>query len=175
METIFFERTGELKREIKALEEKLGVALSLKGKQLVIEGDPYKEYEAIHILEAMQFGFSAKKSLQLLDEDLIFRKLNIKEFTRRKDMKEVRSRIIGKKGKTKRTIEEISSCDILIKNDNTLGIIGPSEAIDEATTAITNLIRGSKQANIYHFLERMNAVRKDQTTDLGLKIKTQKT
>jgi rRNA processing protein Krr1/Pno1 len=55
-----------------------------------------------------------------------------------------------------------------VLHDNTVGIIGPAETIEEATTAIGNLIRGSKQANIYRFLERMNAAKKIKS-DLGLK------
>ena len=74
--------------------------------------------------------------------------------------------------KTKHTIEQISSCDVLINEDeNSVGLIGSAEQIEEATTAITNLIRGSKQANVYRFLERMNAEKRQMDTDLGLKIK----
>lgn len=120
----------------------------------------------------MQFGFSIKKSLALLNNDIIFRKIPIKQFTRRKQMKEVRGRIIGSKGKTKNTIEEISGCDVLInEEENQIGLIGVTHEIEEATTAIQKLIRGSKQANVYRFLERINAGKKGLNEDLGLKIK----
>ncbi|MDP3881720.1 MAG: KH domain-containing protein [Nanoarchaeota archaeon] len=175
METLFFEKTSELKREIKKIEEALNVKLTLKGRKLEIEGEFFAEYEAIRILEAMQFGFSAKKALLLTEEDMIFRTVPIKHFTRRKDLSEVRGRIIGKEGKTKRTIEEISGCELYINEDiNQVGIIGNAEGIEEATTALTNLIRGSKQANVYRFLERINAGRKTHKSDLGLKGKNEK-
>lgn len=172
METIIFEKTREIKKERTSLEKKLNVKITIKGNDVTIEGEPFAEYEAARLISAIQFGFSAKKALTLLEEDTIFRVINIKDFTRRKDMYEVRSRIIGKEGKTRKTVEEISGCFIIIKEDNTLGVIGSAESIDEATTAITNLIRGSKQANVYRFLERMNATKKKQVSDLGLKIKT---
>ena len=171
METLFFKKTQEIKREKASLEKRLNVTIAIKGNLVSIEGSSIDEYEALRIFEAMQTGFSAKKALWLLDEGIIFRKINIKKFTRRKDTKEVRSRIIGKDGKTKRTIEEISNCYINIEDSNLLGIICPAESIEEVTTALTNLIKGSKQANVYHFLEKINAVKKSQISDLGLKIK----
>ncbi len=171
METLFFKKTREIKKEKAALEKRLNVAVTIKGNLVYTEGSPLDEYAALRILEAMQAGFSAKKALLLLDEGIIFRKINIKKFTRRKDMEEVRSRIIGKDGKTKRTIEEISGCCINIEDSNSLGIIGPADSIEEVTTALTNLIKGSKQANVYRFLERINTIKKSQISDLGLKIK----
>jgi ribosomal RNA assembly protein len=171
METLFFKKTREIRKEKTDLEKKLNIIITIKGNSVSFEGSSINEYEALRVLEAMQTGFSAKKAILLLDEDIIFKKINIKNFTRRKDMDEVRSRIIGKDGKTKRTIEEISNCYINVEDDSTIGIIGPAESIEEATTAITNLIKGSKQANVYRFLEKINTIKKAQISDLGLKIK----
>lgn len=159
METIYFEKINSLKREKQEIEKKLNVVITIQGKKASVEGPPLQEYEAFIILEAISFGFSVKKALSLQDEQLMFRKLPIKNFTKRKNLYEVRSRLIGTEGKTKKTIEAISNCSLVIK-DSAIGIIGSAENIDEATTALTNLIRGSKQANIYRYLERMNAEKK---------------
>jgi rRNA processing protein Krr1/Pno1 len=59
-------------------------------------------------------------------------------------------------------MEEVGDCEIVIGNTE-VGIIGAADSIDNIVTAITNLIRGSKQANMYYFLERMNAARKHNT------------
>jgi len=175
METLYFKKITELKREKMLLEKALGVNITLVGKKASILGEPLAEYESLIVLEAMQFGFSAKKSLSLLDDNFIFRKIPIKRFTRRKNLKEVRARIIGKEGKTKHTIEQISNCDIVINEyENEIGLIGQADEIEEATTALTNLIRGTKQANVYRFLEKINAKKKGFSTDLGLKIKIKK-
>lgn len=160
MESFYFEKINNLKKEKSALEQKLKVKIAILGKKVTIEGSPINEYGASIIIEAMQFGFSAKKAMALLNDDIIFRKIPIKDFTRRKNLKEVRGRVIGKEGKTKNTIEEISGCDIIINDNNTIGIIGEARKIEEATTALQNLIKGSKQANVYRFLERMNKEKK---------------
>ena len=159
METIYFENTKEIKKAKEEIEKNLNVTITFTGKKAVIEGAPLNEYEAWNILDAISFGFSAKKALQLKESELSFKKINIKDFTRRKNMYDVRARIIGKEGKVKRTIENLSDCEMIIK-DNVIGIIGYAESIDIVITALTNLIRGSKVSNVYNFLERMNRDRR---------------
>ena len=169
MEIIFPENFRKIKQSIEVIAKKVGVQIKAKGRQIEIEGAPIEEFEARTIIEALDFGFAIKDALRLSDESISFRRLPIKQFTRRKDLEEVRGRIIGTGGKTKRTIEEISGCAVVI-HDNFVGIIGPAEHIEEATTAVANLIKGSKQANVYRFLERMNIAKREKP-DLGLKHK----
>ena len=175
METLILERTNEIRKNKRELEKKLNVIMTIEGKRIIIDGNPIAEFTAEQVLNAINFGFSLKKALFLLDTDMQFKILDIKSFTRRKNLKEIRARLIGTEGKTKKTIEEIVDCDLVInEKDNEVGIIGLADSIDEASTAIKNLIRGSKQANVYAFLERMNAERKKMPEDLGLKIKKNK-
>ncbi len=155
MQTIIFQNLKELKRAKSELEKKLNIEIKIQAKKVKIIGNSLEEYEASIVLDAISFGFSAKKALALKEESKIFRILNIKDFTRKKNLKEVRARIIGKEGKTKRTIENIAECDIIIK-DNEIGIIGDAESIEELITAISSLIRGTKQSNTYRYLERLN-------------------
>ncbi len=169
METIYFEKTKELKSNLHELERKLKVSLILTGRKLTIEGSPLDEYEALRILEAIHFGFSAKKALLLIDPETIFKIIHIKEHSRKKNLYDVRARIIGTLGKTKRTIEEVSDTFIELK-ENDVGIIGSAEKIEEAITALTSLIRGAKQSNVYNFLEKMNKAKKSE----GLGIKNKK-
>ena len=155
MEKIFFKKTAELRRVKHDLEKKLNVKIDIAGRKITITGNPIEEYEASLVLNAINFGFSTQKAISLKDENMIFRIISIKDFTRKKNLKTVRARIIGKEGKTKKTIENISSCYLVIR-DNDIGIIGSAESIDEIITAVTNLVRGTKQSNTYRYLEKMN-------------------
>ena len=166
METIYFEKPTELKKNLALLQRKLNIKITLKGKQATIEGESVDEYEALIVLKAISFGFSAKKALLLKDPEMIFRILKIKDFTRRKDLEEVRGRIIGKDGRTKKTIEAISDC-YLVLNGNELGMIVHTDLVEEATTALENLIKGSKQSNVYRYLEKTNKSKKEDS--LGLR------
>jgi len=170
METLHLDQTAEIRRNLAELERTLKVKIKIVGKKVTIEGEPMNEYEAVQIFEAMGLGFSSREALQLKDEDMIFRIIALKDFTRRKDLREVRARVIGAKGQTKRVIEEISGCKIVVKEDNLIGIIGHSESIDAAITAITNIIKGTKQANAYRYLEKMNKIRKENKFLENIKI-----
>ncbi len=88
-------------------------------------------------------------------------------------MEEVRSRVIGTEGKTRKTVESITGCYIIIK-DNVVGILGPTEEVEAASTAIANIAKGSKQGNAYRYLERMNQARKLHDEGLGLKAVKEK-
>lgn len=159
MQSFIFHKTLELKRAKQELEQALNIKIKIQGKTVTIEGSSLDEYEASLILDAINFGFSAKKALLLKNENMLFRVLNIKKITRKKNLQEVRARVIGKEGKTRKTIENITNAEVLIK-DNEIGIIGNAELIDEITTIVTNLVRGTKQSNVYRYLEKMNARKK---------------
>ena len=120
-----------------------------------IDAEPLNEYEAEMVFEAINLGFSVDTALTLLDEEMVFEKLNIKDYTRRKDLSIVRGRLIGTHGKTKNALEQITGCTIKVK-DNSVGIIAHGDTISNTITAITNIIRGTKQANAYKYLERIN-------------------
>ena len=139
------------------LEQKLNAKLTLgKDKTLTIETDPLNEFEAQRVFDAMNLGFSTEDALRVLDEENSFVKVNIKDLANTKNLEVVRARIIGTHGKTKATIEEITKCTIKL-HENIVGIIGPAEIIETALTAVTNIVRGTKQANAYRYLERINA------------------
>ena len=153
MQTLYFPKTSELRRTETELEKKLNVKITIKGKKVTISSsNELDEYEASIILEAINFGFSIQKALLIKEQEMLFRIINIKDFTRKKNLREVRARIIGRQGKTRKTIERILNCHIVIKN-NEIGIICETESIEELITAITNLIRGTKQSNTYRYLE----------------------
>src|SRR3989338_1087241 len=142
MQTIFFEKNSEIKRTEEELEKKLNVKIEIDGRKVIVEGGPFEEYIASVVLDAMRFGFSAHKSLILKDDRNIFRTVSIKDNTHKKKLKEVRARKIGK---TKKTIENITNCEVII-NNNEVGIIGEAESIEEVITAVSNLVRGTKQS-----------------------------
>ncbi len=167
MQTLYFQKTSELKRNLTLLEKKLNIKLMIKGKKVVVHSEnPIDEYEASQVLDAINFGFSARKALLIKEQEMQFRIINIKNFTKKKNLKQVRARVIGTKGKTKKTIEHITNCHLVIKN-NEIGLIGSPESIEELITALANLIRGSKQSNTYRYLEKTKSGRLYNTKDIN--------
>ena len=120
---------------------------------MFIDGEPDKEFLALQIIEAINVGFSVEKTLNLKQEDIILQTLHIKDKTKRNDLERVRARIIGKQGKTLKTLNNLTGCEFSIK-DNEIGIIGNTDDIKEAMQAIISLIQGSRQSNVYAHTEK---------------------
>jgi len=158
MEIVYSKRIAEVRRGKKDIEKKLSVKLSIIGGRVKIEGESLDEYDALQVVDAISFGFGFRRALELANDDFVFRKVHIKDFTSR-NLRAVKARLIGTQGKTRKTMSEISGCEILIKEAE-VGIIGYVEDVENTVTAITNLIRGSKQSNMYLYLEKMNRLKK---------------
>ena len=162
---IICEKVPRVTKNRTILEKTLGVNITNRGKEVSIDGSSEDEYLAERVILALEFGFPFSVALMIKEEDFVFEIINIKEHTNRKNFEIIRARIIGKGGKTLRTLETLTECFFEIKN-NKLGIIGDSEYIKNAQEAVISLIRGAKQGNVYAFLEKH---RVKPVFDLGLK------
>jgi len=160
MESIYLSRVNETKKLKLKLQRELNVKLKIVGKKVVIDGKAIDEYDAMKVFEAIGFGFSVSKALMLKEEDFVFRVVHIKDHTRR-NLRDIKSRLIGKRGKTRRMISEISGCEVLIK-EGEVGIIGEVSDVEDTLIAVVSLIKGSKEANMYKYLEKRNRVRKKE-------------
>lgn len=170
MKTIFSEKYSKIIRNKKQLEEELKVKIKIEGKNVSINGDADEEYTAEKVIDAINFGFPLSVALTIKREDFLFEILNIKNYSKKKDLESVRARIIGKKGKTLKTLTNLTECHFELK-DNEVGIIGSPEHIKNAQDAIISIIQGAKQANVYAFLEKHKIY---PVLDLGLKKKKYK-
>ena len=159
MEEFFIKNIQDVLNNKEKLEKKLNVKLKIYGKKVSFEGDSLNEFESSLVFEAISFGFSVRIALFLIDEENSFKVVHIKEHTRRK-LKDIVARLAGTEGKTKRTLADIADCHIVI-TDSEVGIIGQVEDVINTETAIINLIKGSKQGNMYRYLERMNRAKKE--------------
>ncbi len=164
---LLIEKLPRIIKNHKKLESELNVKISNRGKEIYIEGESEKEFNAEKVIMALDFGFPYSAAMDLAKGDAIFETINIKDHTKRHDLERVRARIIGKAGKTIKTLSDLTRCHIELK-DNTVGIIGEPELIETATHAIISLIQGSKQGNVYAYLEKHQP---KPEFDLGLRNK----
>ncbi len=170
MKTLIIEKLPRILKNKKKLEKELDIKITNRGKEVFVEGKTLNEYIAEKVLDAIDFGFPIKITLLINSEDYGFQILNIKDYTKRKDFSRIRSRIIGKQGKTLATLSQLTKCFFELKG-NEVGIIGHPEQIKTAQDSVIELIRGSKQANVYKRLEKHKPL---PILDLGLKIKIKK-
>lgn len=153
MQEIYTEFIQKVLQNKNKLEQELEVKLTNQGKNLFVDGEPDKEFIALQAIGAINLGFSVGKALLLKNEDIILQTLHIKDITKRHDLERVRARIIGKQGKTLKTLNNLTGCEFSIQK-NRVGIIGDAEDIKEAIQAITSLVCGSKQSNVYAHTEK---------------------
>jgi len=161
MQETYVENIQEVLQNKENIEKTLNIKLTNKGKLVFVDGSADNEFTALQALEAINTGFSTYKSLSLKNEKIIFQKLNIKDLTKRQDLERVRGRIIGTKGKTLQTLHNLTNCEISLQ-DNFIGLIGDAEYMEDAMQALTSLVQGSKQGNIYARLEKQKKKKRVQ-------------
>jgi len=158
------ERLAKLKKDrhmLERLEEHCKCSIKEKGDALEVTGDAYDEYIAREVLFAFGRGFSDKEALKLLNDRYYISTIDLGRIFESKDrLHDIEARIIGRGGKTKKYIEEVSSALISIYGD-TVCIIGEMEAIDEAEVAIKTLINGGSHRKAYQRLEALHKKNKN--------------
>ena len=169
--TIIVENLRKIKKAVPLVESRLKVKIKFgKGGQIFILGEEFNAFLVDKILRAVDFGFDIEDAMLLRDDNFILEFVNMKEHTRRKNLEDVRARMIGTDGKAKRTIEELSGCVIAISG-NQVGVIVNADHLDSVIQAIISLVQGAKHGNVFAYLEKQNAVRRSlDKDDLGLKI-----
>ena len=146
---------GKIVKNKKKLERVLNVKIDVKRREVVIDGSSLNEFTAEKIIQALDFDFPLNTAL-LIREDFYFEIINIKQYTRRHDLERIKARIIGTKGKTLKTLQDLTKCFFEIK-DKEVAIIGDPENIENAQNAIISIIRGTKQSHVYSYLEKQRA------------------
>ena len=166
MQKVSSKTISKIKIKKSELAKKLNVSFKIEGKRISLSGNEENKYIAEKIIKAVESGFELEIAIMLKEPDYVFEEIPIKKFSRRKKPELVKSRIIGTKGRTLKLLQELSNCNIVLK-ENIVSIIGRAEEIRLAENAVKRIIQGSKQANVYSYLE--NSRKRFFPEDLGLK------
>ena len=139
------------------------VAVGYDTKSL-LEGNPFK---ALEIISAIARGFSPEKAFKLLHEDIVFQLLDMRDYVgnSQSSISRVKGRIIGERGKSRRTIEELSGADVSVYG-HTVGFIGIFDAIKVAVEAIILLSKGSSHRTVYAMLQNYRRKLKQERMSL---------
>jgi ribosomal RNA assembly protein len=123
--------------------------------------------EDVNILKAVEFvdaiakGFSPERARRLLDDESMLNVIDIKYYTGDsiKALERVKGRIIGREGKARKIIEELTDTYISV-HGHYVGIIGEANNVKLATDAVTMIINGSMHSSVYSMLQRARSKRK---------------
>ena len=147
-------KSGETKKLIES-ETKTKIDIDSKEGEVFIHGeDALSLFSAREVVKSIARGFNPEIALLLLKSDYCFDMINIADYARNKnDATRIKGRIIGREGKSRRTIEELTDTNISVYG-KTISIIGLPENVANARKAIENLVKGASHANVYKWLEK---------------------
>jgi len=130
--------------------------------------DPSILFRAKEVVTAVGRGFSPERAFRLLqDEDAVLQVIDLRESLGRSvsDIQRLKGRIIGKEGKTRRIIEELTEVDVSV-HGHTVSMIGGLDHVEIAREAIQMILRGSQHATVYRFLHRKRRELKKKKLEL---------
>ena len=149
---------GLTKNQIENL-SKTKIEIDSKEGEVIIDDhisqDPLVMMKLESVIQAIGRGFSPEQAIQLFNEDTDFFIFDIHDYVGKKEshIRRLKSRIIGKNGKTKRVLETLTGANISIYG-HTISIIVDFEIMDIIKRAVDMLLSGSKHASVYRFIER---------------------
>src|SRR2546430_4683435 len=157
------------------IEERLFVDLKIDSPSGAVEigvkpdaPDPSGALQAKDIVLAIGRGFSPERAFRLFNEDTALDIIDLHDFFGKNEaeIRRVDGRMIGREGKTRRIIEEMTGTLVSVSG-HTVSIIGSYESVSTAKDAIEKLLKGRQHGTVYKFLRRKKSEAKKEKA-LGL-------
>jgi len=150
-------KSGKIKVKIEKI---CSVSLLVDGKtgEIIIRGmgdvESMMPFKAEEIVMAIGRGFSAEKSMRLLEGENSLHIIDLREFAGKSSsqIERIKGRIIGEGGRVRKNIEELSGASISVYG-RTVAIIGEGGQLRSAVHAITSLSSGSTHGKVYNYLQ----------------------
>jgi len=147
------ENIEKLKDEI---EKSLNCKLKIENDIVTLDGEPLNVIKAKKVLEAYFSGFELNDAINLINDEYTLEVINVKDYTRKVNrMFQLLGRVIGKKGKSRRKIEEVTNTKIIVNDkDKRIFILGKMEKVLLAKRCVEMLLEGKKHSTVFNFLDR---------------------
>jgi ribosomal RNA assembly protein len=106
-----------------------------------------------NVVKAIGRGFSPQRAEILANEDYNLHIINLTEYggTSKNAVARLKGRIIGKNGRSRELIEELTETRISVYG-NTVAYIGNPEGLEAAREALMKLIKGSFHKTVWNYL-----------------------
>ena len=148
---------GRTKRK---LEELSGCKLTIDSAEGLVEikqknkEDALKNLQLTSAVKAIGRGFNPEKAYQLIEMDYYLEIVDIRDYVGRskKRLGIIRGRLIGREGKTRHIIEDMTGCDLAIQG-HTVSIISDLDGLEAAKVAVSMVLGGSEHGSVYKYLE----------------------
>ncbi len=162
-------KDGATKSEIEGV---LGVKIDVDTEEgsIRIENageDVLAEWKGRDMIRAIGEGINPRKAMKLKSDDYVLEVINLDDIVGRskKTLERQKSRIIGTKGKARRTIEESTGADVSVSR-KCVAIVGTPERAEAAREAITLICRGMPHGVVYKTLQKKARALKEKDFSL---------
>ena len=127
--------------------------------------DPTTILRARDVVFAIGRGFSPERALRLVDDDIVFDIIDLREIFGRNehDISRLKGRVIGSEGKIRRLIEEMTGAQISVYG-HTISMLGEYETVTAAREAIELLLKGKQHSTVYKLLRKIKSESKKRKT-----------
>jgi ribosomal RNA assembly protein len=144
----------------KELEGKTHTTITVDSKEGLVRVESSEEntvslLRAVEIINALNRGFSPERAFEMIeDEDLLLDVIDLSGMAEgSRQLDRLRGRIIGKDGRAREQIEDMTDVEISVFG-KTIALIGYPEQLKTARAAIDMLIEGVPHENVFAFLDR---------------------
>ncbi|MFW6014608.1 MAG: KH domain-containing protein [Candidatus Nanoarchaeia archaeon] len=164
-------KDGETKHDI---EESTGTTIEVDSKEgvVVVKGeDSLNIFTVREVVKAIARGFNPKVARQLLKQDYSLEILSINDYVKHKNnLVRVKGRIIGRNGKCRETIENLTETNISVYGKS-VGVVGRYDHVDIARRALDSLLMGSPHSHVYKWLEKKRRELKSKELSREFEVK----
>lgn len=145
---------GETKKELEEYTKTKIDVDSKEGLVTITGNDAVKLYTVRELVLAIGRGFNPEIAKLLLKQDYCIEILSLDEFAdKKKKLERIRGRIIGKKGKSREIIENLTETHVSVYG-KTVSIIGLAENVTMARNAVEMFLEGAAHSAVYRRLEQ---------------------
>lgn len=143
---------GKAGKVLKQLRKDTKTLIYLEGDIATIEGEALNVWNAKNVISAIIHGFTPGKALSILEGN-VFKVIDLSEYVPESRLETIKSRIIGKNGRTRELLEQFTESSISIEDRN-LAFICKEETVDSLQEALEMFISGISHRTVYSFLEK---------------------
>ncbi len=150
---------GTTKKDIEK-KGKVKLEIDSESGEVEVNGkDVLKLLKSQSVIKAIARGFSPEKAFKLFEDDYLLDIIDISELTSsKKEIENLRGRIIGKKGKAREKIEEKTKSFISVYG-KTVSIIAKIEEIQNTRKAVEMLLKGASHSRVYSALKEFESTK----------------
>jgi len=135
------------------LEKETSARITVDEQEVIIDcDDPGVLIKVAEVVKAIGRGFSPEDAFLLLKDDFELAVITL-QGERHNTVKRLMARVIGKKGATRKIIEDETNC-LLCVFGKTVAIIGTQPNLSRAEHAVEEIIRGRSHGYVYAKLKK---------------------